>query len=64
MTAPIRLAVSGAAGRLSYSLLFRIAAGGLFGPDQPVHLGLLDVPESRPILQANRFELFDCPFRS
>ena len=39
--APIRVAVTGAAGQIGYSLLFRIASGGLFGPDQPVALNLL-----------------------
>ena len=40
---PIRVAVSGAAGRIGYSLVFRIAAGGLFGPEQPVELRLLEL---------------------
>lgn len=62
MAEPIRVAVSGAAGRISYSLIFRIAAGGLFGPEQPVHLCLLDLPEMRSLLEANRLELFDCAF--
>ena len=44
---PVRVAVSGAAGRIGYSLVFRIAAGGLFGPEQPVSLSLLELPEAR-----------------
>ena len=45
---PIRVAVAGAAGRIGYSLVFRIAAGGLFGRDQPVALRLLDLHEALP----------------
>ncbi|MDC0363416.1 malate dehydrogenase, partial [Opitutales bacterium] len=41
--APIRVAVTGAAGQIGYSLLFRIASGGLFGPDQPVALNLIEI---------------------
>src|SRR5258708_940880 len=62
MKAPIRVAVTGAAGQISYSLLFRIAAGAMFGPEQPVELGLLDVPETRPKLDAVEMELFDGAF--
>ena len=40
---PIRVAVTGAAGQIGYSLLFRIASGGLFGPDQPVALNLIEI---------------------
>jgi malate dehydrogenase len=43
---PIRVAVSGAAGRIAYSLVFRIAAGGLYGRDQPVAPRLLELPEA------------------
>jgi malate dehydrogenase len=59
---PIRIAVTGAAGRISYSLLFRIAAGAIFGPNQPVRLSLLDVPEAMPILDATMMELQDGAF--
>ena len=62
MTEPIRIAVTGAAGRISYSLLFRIAAGSMFGPDQPVALSLLDVPEMAPLLDATMMELEDGAF--
>ena len=41
---PVHVNVAGAAGRIGYSLVFRIAAGGLFGPDQPVALSLLELP--------------------
>ena len=43
---PIRVAVTGAAGAIGYSILFRIASGELFGPDQPVILHLVDVPQA------------------
>ena len=62
MTEPIRVAVSGAAGQISYALLFRVAAGGMFGPSQPVALRLLEVPPALPLLEANLMELHDCAF--
>ena len=43
MKPPLRIAITGAAGQIGYAMLFRIASGGLFGPDQPVALSLLDV---------------------
>ena len=61
-TEPIRIAVSGAAGRIAYSLVFRIAAGGLFGRDQPIALSLLEVPAVFPQLRACEMELKDCAF--
>src|SRR5690348_2402523 len=60
MTRPVRLAVTGAAGRISYALLFRVAAGAMFGPDQAVELRLLDVPETAPLMEATIMELHDC----
>jgi malate dehydrogenase len=57
---PVRVAVSGAAGRIAYSLVFRIAGGGMFGPQQPVALRLLDVPEANDPLRASELELRDC----
>lgn len=57
---PIRVAVSGAAGRIAYALAFRIAGGGMFGPNQPVSLRLLDVPEAVDSLRALELELRDC----
>lgn len=62
MVEPIRISITGAAGRISYSLLFRIAAGAMFGPDQPVALSLLEVPAALPILDATMMELDDCDF--
>ncbi len=57
---PLRVAVTGAAGAIGYSILFRIAAGELFGPDQPVILHLVDIPEALPALQGVMMELEDC----
>ena len=59
---PIHVAVTGAAGRVAYGLVFRIAAGDLFGPQQPVSLRLLDVEKSQSQLEATRLELHDCGF--
>ncbi len=57
-----RVVVTGAAGQIAYSLLFRIARGDLFGPDQPVILQLHDVPEAYGALQGLVMELQDCAF--
>ncbi len=62
MTEPIHIAVTGAAGRISYALLFHIANGGMFGPDQPVSLSLLEVPAMMPLVEATMMELDDCNF--
>jgi malate dehydrogenase len=62
MSEPIRIAVTGAAGLISYSLLFRIAAGGMFGPDRPVSLSLLELRPAQPLLEALMMELDDCAF--
>ncbi|MCX8048702.1 MAG: malate dehydrogenase [Methylohalobius sp.] len=59
---PTRIAVTGAAGRISYSLLFRIAAGDLLGPDQPVILQLLEVEPMRKATEGVGLELKDCAF--
>src|SRR4051812_46517999 len=59
MTAPIQIAVTGAAGRISYALLFRIANGGMFGVDRPVALSLLEVPSAMPLLDVTMMELED-----
>ena len=59
---PIRIAVSGAAGQICYALLFRIAAGDLFGPDQPVQLNLLDLPQALNAVGGVVMELEDCAF--
>jgi len=62
VSSPIRIAVTGAAGQISYSLLFRIAAGDMLGGNQPVILQLLDIPESGKILNGALMELQDCAF--
>ena len=61
---PIRVAVTGAAGNIGYALLFRIASGAMFGPDQPVILHLLEVPVEGPqkALKGVAMELEDCAF--
>ena len=46
MNSPIKVAVTGAAGQIGYSLLFRIASGALFGPNQPVALSLIEIPNA------------------
>jgi malate dehydrogenase len=60
--APIRIAVTGAAGQIGYSLLFRIASGGLFGPDQPVALNLIEIEPGMKALEGVCMELDDCAF--
>src|ERR1044071_8627196 len=60
--APIRVAVTGAAGQIGYSLLFRIASGSMFGPDQPVILHLIEIEPALPTLQGVVMELDDCAF--
>jgi malate dehydrogenase len=63
MSAPLRVAVTGAAGQIGYALVFRIAAGGLFGPEQKVRLQLLEVPQAENALKGVVMELLDgaCP---
>ena len=60
--APIRVAVTGAAGQIGYSLLFRIASGEMLGKDQPVILQLLDLPQAQKACQGVIMELDDCAF--
>ncbi len=59
---PVRIAVTGAAGQIGYSLLFRIAAGDLLGADQPVVLQLLEIPPAMAALRGVVMELDDCAF--
>jgi malate dehydrogenase len=61
-TSPIRVAVTGAAGQIGYSLLFRIASGAMFGPQQPVILHLIEIEPALPALQGVVMELDDCAF--
>lgn len=62
MKNPVRIAVTGAAGHIGYSLLFRIASGAMFGPDQPVELNLIEVPGALGALEGVVMELDDCAF--
>ena len=64
MKPPIRVAVTGAAGQISYSLLPRIASGAMFGPDQKVILQLIEVPFEKAMkaLEGVAMELDDCAF--
>ena len=62
MREPARVAVTGAAGQISYSLLFRIASGQMLGPDQPVILQLLEIPPAMGALEGVVMELDDCAF--
>lgn len=59
---PVRVAVTGAAGQIGYSLLFRIASGEMLGKDQPVILQLLDLPQGQKALNGVMMELTDCAF--
>ena len=61
-TSPIRIAVTGAAGQIGYALVFRIASGSMFGPDQPVALNLIEIPPARGALEGVVMELNDCAF--
>jgi malate dehydrogenase len=62
MNTPIRVAVTGAAGQIGYALLFRIASGAMFGPNQPVILHLIEIEPALPALQGVVMELDDCAF--
>lgn len=59
---PIRIAITGAAGQIGYALLFRIASGAVFGPDQPVKLNLIEIPNALDRLKGVIMELDDCAF--
>ena len=62
MKKPVRVAVTGAAGQIGYALNFRIASGAMLGPDQPVILQLLEVPQAQEALKGVVMELNDCAF--
>ena len=62
MTSPVRVTVTGAAGQISYSLLFRIAAGEMLGPNQPVILQMLEITPALEALNGVAMELDDCAF--
>ncbi|MEC9037098.1 MAG: malate dehydrogenase [Verrucomicrobiota bacterium] len=62
MSDPITVSVTGAAGQIGYSLLFRIASGAMFGPDQPVNLNLIEIEPAMGALEGVCMELDDCAF--
>jgi len=59
---PVRVTVTGAAGQIGYSIVFRIASGQLLGPEQPVDLRLLEIPQAMGALEGVAMELIDCSF--
>ncbi len=62
MSNPVRVTVTGAAGQIGYSLVFRIASGQLLGPDQPIDLRLLEIPPAMGALEGVAMEIVDCAF--
>lgn len=62
MKDPIKIAITGAAGQIGYSLLFRIASGAIFGPEQPVDLSLIEIEPGMKALAGVKMELDDCAF--
>ncbi len=62
MSTPVKVTVTGAAGQIGYALLFRIASGQLLGPDTPVHLNLLEIPQAVKAAEGTAMELDDCAF--
>ena len=62
MKQPVRIAITGAAGQIGYALAFRAASGQLFGPDTPVALNLIEIPQGAPALEGVVMELDDCAF--
>jgi malate dehydrogenase len=62
MKSPLKVAVTGAAGQIGYSLVFRVASGEMFGPDQPLTLHLLEIPNALGALNGVVMELHDCAF--
>src|SRR3954468_11201218 len=59
---PTTVTVTGAAGQIGYALLFRIASGQMLGPDAPVHLKLLEIPDAVKAAEGTALEIFDCAF--
>jgi malate dehydrogenase len=59
---PVRVTVTGAAGQIGYSIVFRIASGQLLGPDQPIEVRLLEIPQAMGALEGVAMELVDCAF--
>jgi malate dehydrogenase len=59
---PVKVTVTGAAGQIGYALLFRVASGQMLGPDTPVHLNLLEIPDAVKAAEGTAMELQDCAF--
>ena len=62
MISPVKVTITGAAGNIGYALAFRVASGAMFGPDQPVILRLLEIPQALDALKGVVMELDDCAF--
>jgi malate dehydrogenase len=62
MSSPVNVTVTGAAGQIGYAILFRIASGQMLGPDQPVRLNLLEIPDATAAAEGTAMELDDCAF--
>src|SRR5215213_1244479 len=62
MASPVTVTVTGAAGQIGYALLFRIASGQMLGPETPVHLKLLEIPDAVKAAEGTALELVDCAF--
>src|SRR3954468_13124003 len=62
MKSPIKVAITGAAGQIGYALVFRVASGAMFGPDQPVALHMIEIPQGFEALKGVVMELDDCAF--
>ena len=62
MANPVKVTVTGAAGQIGYAILFRIASGQMLGPDAPVHLKLLEIPDALRAAEGTAMELEDCAF--
>jgi malate dehydrogenase len=61
-TSPVKVTVTGAAGQIGYAILFRVASGQMLGPDTPVHLNLLEIPQAVKAAEGTAMELDDCAF--
>src|ERR687888_969234 len=62
MASPVNVTVTGAAGQIGYALLFRIASGQMLGPDTPLRLNLLEIPDAVKAAEGTAMELDDCAF--
>ncbi len=62
MSTPVTVTVTGAAGQIGYAILFRIASGQMLGPDTPIHLKLLEIPDAVKAAEGTAMELDDCAF--